>query len=354
MQQSTVVTKVTLNEKLMALTFDDGSDSANTLEILDILDEYNVKCTFFITGENATNHPVSANKILEQGHEIGNHSYNHPHLNQLTAAEMKTEIQDCHTAIRVATNTDVKPLFRPPYGEYNSNALVVLESIGYQWTIMWTIDTIDWDGTLADAMINKVLTNAKPGAIVLMHVSGAHTTEALPEMIEGLKSEGYTLTTISDMLLHVNHPLLKIGATGEHVEKLQEILNKLDFNPGSIDGIFGNKTAVAVKAFQSVNSLTADGIVGKNTWLVIDKALLNPPPIAHPLLKIGSTGESVRYLQYTLNKLGYSLGSIDGMFGNKTVTAVKAFQSANGLIADGIVGNKTWLAIEKIFANMQI
>lgn len=347
MGQSTVVTRVATNEKFMALTFDDGSDSANTVEILDILGKYNVKSTFFITGENATYHPESAKKILDKGHEIGNHSYNHPHLNKLTAGEIKTEIEDCKTAMMIATNTTVMPLFRPPYGEYNSTALTVVDSIGYPWTIMWTIDTIDWNGTLADVMVNKVLTNAKPGAIVLMHVSGTYTTEALPAMIEGLRLDGYTLTTISDMLIHVNHSLLKIGYTGDEVRNLQNILNKLNFNSGTVDGIFGNKTAAAVKAFQIANGLPADGIVGKNTWLTIDVTLLSPPKLAHPLLKIGSTGESVRYLQDRLNRLGHSPGLIDGIFGSKTTVAVKAFQSTNELVADGIVGSKTWLAIEK-------
>lgn len=347
MGQSTVVSRVSTNEKMMALTFDDGSTSTNTTYILDILDKYNIKCTFFITGENAIRNPGSVKMILQRGHEIGNHSYSHPHLRQLTADETRVEIEDCKTAMMIAADTTASPLFRPPYGEYNSTSLTVADSCGYPWTLMWTIDTIDWNGTPAEAMINKVLTNSQPGAIVLMHVSGTYTKEALPKMIEGLHTQGYTLTKISDLLLNAVHPLLKTESTGEQVEGLQSILIRLGYNPGQIDGIFGSKTAVAVKDFQTANKLIADGIVGKNTWLAIDKALLSPPKLAHPLLKTGSSGISVRYLQHLLSKLGYSPGAIDGIFGNKTLAAVKAFQSDHVLVVDGIVGSKTWAELEK-------
>jgi len=361
MGQSTVLSRIATNEKFMALTFDDGSDSANTLAILNILETYNVKSTFFLTGMSAEFYPASANQILEHGHEIGNHSYSHPDFIELTADEMKVEIEKCANEILYATNTTVKPLFRPPYGSYNSTVLNVAGSLGYPWTLMWTIDTIDWDGTPADTMISKVLNNAVPGAIVLMHVgSGTHTPEALPEIIEGLKAQGYTLTTISTMLTltqTTNHPLLKIGSTGEAVSYLQQSLIKLGYNPGPVDGIFGNGTDAAVRAFQASKGLVVDGIVGNNTWAAIDSALANPPTppappqTTHPLLKKGSTGEAVIYLQQSLAKLGYIPGTIDGIFGVNTEAAVKMFQSGNGLVVDGIVGNNTWAAIDKALSN---
>jgi len=136
-------------------------------------------------------------------------------MTQLTEAGIKSEIKNCENAIINATNTKPQPFFSPPYGEYNSTVLNVLGSIGYPWTIMWTIDTIDWNGTLAATMIQKVINNAQPGAIVLMHVgSGTHTTEALPQIITGLKKLGYTLVTISKILSLApkpTHPLLKKG-----------------------------------------------------------------------------------------------------------------------------------------------
>ena len=355
MAQSTVITKASVNQKFMALTFDAGSNSANTLSILNILAANNIKSTFFLTGVYAKLFPQSAKQILQSGHEIGNHSYSHPHMTQLNQAGITSEIKNCENAILTATNTKPQPLFRPPFGEYNSTVLNVVGSIGYPWTIMWTIDTIDWNNTPAATMIQKVLNNAQPGAIVLMHVgSGTHTVEALPKIITGLKNKGYTLVTISKILsLAATHPLLKIGSTGAAVSYLQASLTKLGYNPGPIDGIFGSKTDAAVRSFQKAKGLVVDGIVGNNTWAAIDKALQNPPTPTptptptHPTLKIGSTGSEVRYLQTSLTKLGYNPGPIDGIFGPKTDAAVRSFQKSKGLVVDGIVGKNTWAAIDK-------
>ena len=143
--------------------------------------------------------------------------------------------------------------------------------------------------------------------------------------------------------------IIRIGSTGEAVRYLQESLTKLGFSPGPIDGSFGPKTQTAVISFQTAKGLVVDGIVGNNTWAAIDKALQNPPAptSSHPILRNGSTGEAVRYLQESLTKLGYNPGPIDGIFGPKTKTAVRSFQIAKGLVVDGIVGNNTWAAIDK-------
>ena len=351
MGQSTVISRAATNEKVMALTFDAGSDSANTATILSILAANDFKSTFFLTGEYADINPGSTRAILQQGHEIGNHSYSHPHMIQLSSSSMELEVRSCESSIIKATGVKPVPLFRPPYGEYNSTVLNAIGNAGYPWSIMWTIDTIDWNGTDANTMISKVVNNAQPGAIVLMHVgSGTHTTEALPAMIQGLKAKGYTLTTLTKML-SINqapsptHPLLKMGSRGAAVIELQQALSRLGYSPGVIDGIFGPKTESAVRAFQSAKGLVVDGIVGPKTWAAIDSALQNPTP-THPLLKRGTTGAAVRELQQALSDLGYSPGPIDGIFGPKTESAVRGFQSSNGLVVDGIVGPKTWAAID--------
>lgn len=138
-----------------------------------------------------------------------------------------------------------------------------------------------------------------------------------------------------------NYPLLRLGDKGNFVFLLQFILNQYGNNL-TIDGIWGNKTQGAVLRFQKENSLTQDGLVGKNTW----KTLLTLSP--YPLLKINYRGAYVKFLQQLLESNLYPVGDIDGIFGNKTLTAVKNFQKNNNLVVDGIVGNNTWNALTKL------
>ena len=139
-------------------------------------------------------------------------------------------------------------------------------------------------------------------------------------------------------------PMVYWGCTGDAVKTLQEKLNAKGFNSGNVDGIFGAKTYAAVTAFQKANSLGVDGIVGKLTWAKLyDATPVNVTPVTtQPMLRTGSRGDAVRKLQELLNALGYDCGSVDGIFGSKTYAAVLAFQKANGLGADGIVGPLTW------------
>lgn len=139
-------------------------------------------------------------------------------------------------------------------------------------------------------------------------------------------------------------PMVYWGCTGDAVKTLQEKLNAKGFHSGNADGIFGAKTYAAVTAFQKANSLGVDGIVGKLTWAKLyDATPVNVTPVTtQPMLRTGSRGDAVRKLQELLNAKGYTCGSVDGIFGSKTYAAVLAFQKANGLAADGIVGSLTW------------
>ena len=151
-------------------------------------------------------------------------------------------------------------------------------------------------------------------------------------------SGSYYAPVVPDM------PMVYWGCTGDAVKTLQEKLNAKGFDSGNVDGIFGAKTYAAVTAFQKANSLGVDGIVGKLTWAKLyDATPVNVTPITtQPMLRTGSRGDAVRKLQELLNAKGYTCGSVDGIFGSKTYAAVLAFQKANGLAADGIVGSLTW------------
>ncbi len=139
-----------------------------------------------------------------------------------------------------------------------------------------------------------------------------------------------------------NYPLLRNGSNNNFVYLLQFILSNDYGYKLSVDGIFGNNTLNAVKDFQRVNSLTVDGLVGNNTW----KTLLTLP--TYPLLKQNYRGAYVKFLQQLLESKLFPVGNIDGIFGSRTARAVRAFQAANNLTVDGIVGPNTWASLTRV------
>jgi len=196
------ISKGNTTEKVVALTFDDGSDGTNINNILQTLSTHNIKATFFLTGTGANNHPQSIRNIANQGHQLGNHSYSHPYFTQISLAETQSQLQRAEDTIRQLTGKTTKPIFRPPYGAYNSTVLQRVGDAGYPYSIMWTIDTIDWTGNSSSDIVARVMNRITPGAIVLMHTgAGASgTPAALPTMITRLKSLGYRFVTINQLL----------------------------------------------------------------------------------------------------------------------------------------------------------
>jgi peptidoglycan hydrolase-like protein with peptidoglycan-binding domain len=138
-------------------------------------------------------------------------------------------------------------------------------------------------------------------------------------------------------------PNLQKGSTNPAVRDLQEALKALGYNPGPIDGVFGATTEAAVKAFQQAKGITADGIVGKVTWINIDEADQN-----EPVLNVGSTGLPVRRAQKRMSLVGYDVGGVDGRYGIATEGAVKKLQQQRGLAIDGVVGPHTWSIIDSL------
>lgn len=355
---SQLITKGNTSSKVVALTFDDGDDGANIQGILAILSANNIRSTFFITGKAAEDHPSLISAITNAGHEIGNHSYSHPDFTTVSYSTMQSQLSTTENIISGITGRSTKPYFRPPFGAYNSSVLQAVGDAGYTKTIYWTIDTIDWDGRSSYAIYSKVLSNATPGAIVLMHTgSGAPNTKyALQQMIDGLRDMGYSFGTVSDVLSGTSsggtssggssttYPVLRVGSTGSAVSQLQQALVNKGYSL-SVDGAFGPITRSAVMSFQGSVGITVDGIVGPVTWSKLGTSsgsYTGGTSTSYPgLLRVGSTGTGVRTLQQALANKGYSL-SADGVFGPITQNAVRSFQSSQGITVDGVVGPVTW------------
>lgn len=199
---SNYITKGNTTEKVVAFTFDDGSDGTNFNRIVSILAKHNIKATFFLTGSGANSHPQPVRDVINAGHDIGNHSYSHPDFTTISTTEMLNQLNRTETVISNITGTSTKPFFRAPYGSTNSTVLNTVGNAGYTYTLHWTIDTIDWTGNSATDIHNRVMNNMVPGAIVLMHTGAgaAGTPQALETMIPALKNMGYRFVTISELL----------------------------------------------------------------------------------------------------------------------------------------------------------
>jgi len=187
--------------KRVALTFDDGPHPRYTEQILDILEEYGIRATFFIIGVNAENYPESLQKIVDSGCEIGNHTYSHVRLTGLSEDEIEKEIKKCENVLYDMTGK--RPtVFRPPQGFISDNLLPVVSRNGYN-IALWSIDTLDWSLNRPDRICATVTKNLRGGDIILMHdyVSGGNTTcDALKRFIPQLLSEGYEFVTVSELI----------------------------------------------------------------------------------------------------------------------------------------------------------
>lgn len=165
--------------------------------MLEIFREKQVKTTFFITGRFAAKFPDTVKNIAAEGHEIGNHGYSHPHADNIGLEENKNEILRTE---KIFNELGIKSskLFAPPYGEHKPHVLEAAESLGYR-TIMWTVDTIDWQDPPPEKIIERVIKKADNGVLVLMHPKEC-TIKALATMIEELRKQEFNIKIVSELI----------------------------------------------------------------------------------------------------------------------------------------------------------
>ena len=179
----------------MYLTFDDGPHPTWTPRVLDVLDLYGVPATFFVLGQSATRYPEIVERLVAEGHEAENHTYDHVWLDRAPRDLFISQVNAADDALHAAAGERVDPIacLRPPYAAMNEHTRDLAAELGKS-IVLWSVDTQDWRRPGADQIASHVMTNVRPGSIVLMHDGGgdrSQTVEALAAVLEGLTGRGY-------------------------------------------------------------------------------------------------------------------------------------------------------------------
>lgn len=202
-QKRVPIYKVDVPDKRIAITIDGVWGAEKTPRILDIFDKHNVKITFFFGGYWLEKYPDMVREIISRGHEIGNHTYTHPHCNSLTPNQLKKELEQTSLLIQELTGKWPQ-FFRPPFGEYNNQVIRICEEENYQ-VIQWSIDSLDWKEPGVHFIVKRVLDNVGSGEIVLMHNNGKHTADALEILVPRLIEMGYKIVPLSQLVFRDNY-----------------------------------------------------------------------------------------------------------------------------------------------------
>ncbi len=198
-----VVHRVPTDEKVVALTFDDGPHPTFTPQILDILNKYDVKATFFMIGQRMEQYPDIAREVIDQGHEIGNHTYTHPrNLKADTEGQVIRELDQCEQVIERMTGKRTH-LFRPPRGLIDGTVFNIAQEEGYR-TILWTVCADHHDAPTPELMAERVFKHIRPGGIILAHDGTFNSrwkdVKATELIIVGMKKRGYRFVTMTELL----------------------------------------------------------------------------------------------------------------------------------------------------------
>ena len=192
------VYEVDTEEPLVAISFDASWGAEHTGAILDVLDSYGVKTTFFLVNLWLEDYPEQAREIVARGHEIGLHSATHPDMASLSREQIDRELADNYALIKETTGFDPN-LFRPPYGSYNDALITAAYDAGFI-PVQWSVDSLDWQDLSADEIFRRVTADVHPGDIVLFHNNGLHTAEALPQVLDYFEQRGLRVVPVSRLL----------------------------------------------------------------------------------------------------------------------------------------------------------
>ena len=187
----------------VAITFDCAWGAEDMESILSTLKNHNCNATFFVLGTWAEQNPEIMKKIVADGHEIGNHSYNHTHYTAMSQNEMLADIDKCNKAIK--DTSGISPtLFRAPSGDYNNSVIETVHSKNMEY-IQWSIDSLDWRGLTCEQMLERIIPKTKSGDILLFHNDTAHTAESLDKILTELEKKGFSFLKVGDLISKDNY-----------------------------------------------------------------------------------------------------------------------------------------------------
>jgi peptidoglycan/xylan/chitin deacetylase (PgdA/CDA1 family) len=187
--------------KEIALTFDDGPHPSFTPKLLDLLKQLNVHATFFMVGEKVDQAPYLLPRMLQEGHDIANHTYHHVNLKKIPSELVDNEIRLANDAIRRASGQE-PTFFRPPGGQYNADVIDDAEKLK-MITVLWTDDPGDYASPGAEVIEDRLLKHVRPGAVILLHDGMEQTYSILPDFVAKMRSEGYKFVTLTEMARHL-------------------------------------------------------------------------------------------------------------------------------------------------------
>ena len=197
--------------KEVALTFDDGPYGETTEEILGILADEGVQATFFVVGRHVEQRPELVRKIMASGHEVGNHTYSHPRLTEITSEQAREELVKCEQAVFDATGAHMN-LMRPPGMKFDDGLLRLNQELGYT-TIHWNAVAGDYVPVEPETIVKRILWQAQPGSVILLHDTAA-TAAALRLLVRRLKQDGYRFVTVTQMLARLPRPVFLVSNAG--------------------------------------------------------------------------------------------------------------------------------------------
>ncbi|HBV68177.1 MAG TPA: delta-lactam-biosynthetic de-N-acetylase [Clostridiales bacterium] len=190
------------SEKVIYLTFDAGFENGHTSKILDTLKKHDVKATFFLVGHYIEQEPQLVMRMLEEGHIVGNHTFNHPDMSKISDVEsFKKELISLEELYKQVTGRDMQKYYRPPQGKFNESNLSMAKELGYK-TIFWSLAYVDWYNDkqpTKEHAFSKLLPRIHPGAVVLLHSTSKTNAEILDELLTKWKEDGYIFKNIDSL-----------------------------------------------------------------------------------------------------------------------------------------------------------
>lgn len=183
----------------IAMTFDDGPSAKLTPKLLDMLKARGIKATFYVVGTNAAEYPQIIKRMVDEGHEVGNHSWSHPALNSLGSSSLRKQLEDTNAAV-VRAGAPRPVTMRPPYGATSARLNKLFDEEYGMKSILWSVDPLDWKYRNSTKVYNAIVQKVQPGAIILAHDIHASTVQAMPEVFDALLAKGYKFVTVSELI----------------------------------------------------------------------------------------------------------------------------------------------------------